>query len=200
MAATEILLSIGLGTALAAAVGLRVFLPLFALSIAAWSGHLELADPFAWLATPPALVMLGVATLLEVGAYYVPGVDNLLDVIATPAALLAGTIAAAAVITDLPPLVRWTTAVIAGGGAAAIAQGATTLLRAKSTGTTAGLANAAVASGELGGAVALSALALAAPLLALLAALAVLAVGLWLLAVLWRRLKRRPSETAGTAA
>ncbi len=200
MAATEILLSIGLGTALAAAVGLRVFLPLFALSIAAWSGHLELADPFAWLATPPALVMLGVATVLEVGAYYVPGVDNLLDVIATPAALLAGTIATAAVITDLPPLVRWTTAVIAGGGAAAITQGATTLLRAKSTGTTAGLANAAVASGELGGAAALSALALAAPLLALLVALAVLAVGLWLLALLWRRLKRRPSETASTEA
>jgi hypothetical protein len=61
--------------------------------------------------------MLSIATTAEILAYYVPGVDNLLDTIAAPVALVAGTIAAAAVMTDLPPLVKWTTAVIAGGGA-----------------------------------------------------------------------------------
>lgn len=190
MAGADLLLSIALGVALAAAVGLRVFLPLFALSLAASAGWLPLADSFQWLATLPALVMLGVATVVEIGAYYLPGIDNLLDVIATPAALIAGTVAAAAVITDLPPLVRWTTAIIAGGGAAAVTQGASALLRAKSTATTGGLGNALVATGELGGAAALSVLALTAPLLALGIAVLVLVVAPWLLWRLWRRLRR----------
>jgi Domain of unknown function (DUF4126) len=47
---------------------------------------------FAWLATPSALTMLSVAALAEILAYYVPAVDNLLDTLATPAALVAATI------------------------------------------------------------------------------------------------------------
>ncbi len=160
----EILLSIALGVGLAAAAGLRVFVPLLVLSVAAYGGHLELDPSFAWIGTLPALLMLAVAATIEVLSYYIPGVDNLLDVIATPAALLAGTLAAAAVITDLPPLVKWTTAIIAGGGAAGLTQGVTSLLRAKSTATTGGLGNAAIASGELGGAVILSVLAILAPI------------------------------------
>ncbi|MEZ5459776.1 MAG: DUF4126 domain-containing protein [Steroidobacteraceae bacterium] len=197
MATADILLSIALGVALAAAVGLRVFLPLFALSVAASAGWVTLADSFAWLATPAALVMLGVATLIEIGAYYVPGIDNLLDLLATPAALAAGTIAAAAVITDLPPLLRWTTAIIAGGGAAAMTQGASSLLRAKSTATTGGLGNGVVATGELGGAALLSALALFAPMLALLLAVLVLVGAPWLIWRLWRGAMRR-SRPAGS--
>jgi hypothetical protein len=195
MPGAEILLSIALGVALAAAVGLRVFLPLFALSIAASAGWVPVAESFAWLATPAALVMLGVATLVEIGAYYIPGVDNLLDVLATPAALAAGTLAAAAVITDLPPLLRWTTAIIAGGGAAAITQGASSLLRAKSTATTGGLGNAVVATGELGGAAVLSGLALLAPLLAVLVAALILIGGPWLIWRLWRAVGRRRTTT-----
>jgi len=159
-------LSIALGIGLAAAVGFRVFLPMLVMSVAAYSGHLTLGSGFAWLATPPALVMLSVAALLEILAYYIPGVDNLLDTIATPAALIAGTVVSAAVMTDLPPIVKWTTAVIAGGGAAGLTQGLTSLLRAKSTLTTAGLGNHLVATGEIGAALALSLLSLAAPLLA----------------------------------
>lgn len=198
VAGGDLLLSIALGVALAAAAGLRVFLPLFALSLAAWAGWLPLEESFAWLGTLPALVMLGVATVLEVGAYYLPGIDNLLDLIATPAALVAGTVAAAAVITDLPPLVRWTTAIIAGGGAAAVTQGASALLRAKSTATTGGLANAIVATGELGGAAALSVLALTAPLLALGIAVFVLVVAPWLLWRAWRRLRGRSAPRGAT--
>jgi len=166
MSATDLLLSIALGIGLAAAVGFRVFLPMLVMSVAAYTGHLTLSSGFAWLATPAALVMLGVAALLEILAYYIPGVDNLLDAIATPAALIAGTVVSAAVMTDLPPIVKWTTAVIAGGGAAGLTQGITSLLRAKSTLTTAGLGNHLIATGELGGALLLALLALAAPLLA----------------------------------
>ena len=123
-------LSIVLGVGLAAATGFRVFLPMLIVSGAAYTGHLPLDGSFAWLGTPSALTMLSVAALVEILAYYVPGVDNLLDTLATPAALAAGTIVSAAVMTDVPPMVKWTAAVIAGGGVAGLTQGVTTLLRA----------------------------------------------------------------------
>jgi hypothetical protein len=186
LAATDLALSIALGVGLAAAVGFRVFLPMLVLSIAAFSGHLALSSGFAWLATVPAVVTLGVAALLEILAYYVPGVDNLLDALATPAALIAGTLVSAAVITDLPPLVKWAAAIIAGGGAAGLTQGLTSLLRAKSTVFTAGLGNPLVATGELGAALFISLLALAAPL----AAVALVVIFCWVALRLARRLLR----------
>jgi hypothetical protein len=167
----DIALSIALGIGLAAAVGLRVFLPLLVVSIAAYTGHLTLSDNFAWLASTPAVMMLGVAAAVEILAYYVPAVDNLLDAAATPIALIAGTLVSAAVITDLPPIVKWTTAIIAGGGAAGLAQAATTLLRAKSTAFTGGFGNPLIATAETGGAVMISVLAVVAPILALAVAL-----------------------------
>jgi len=191
----ELALSIALGIGLAAAVGLRVFLPLLVMSIAASTGHLALSSGFAWLATPAALVMLSVAALLEILAYYVPGLDNLLDALATPAALIAGTVASAAVMTDLPPIVKWTTAVIAGGGAAGLTQGLTSLLRAKSTVTTAGLGNHLIATGELGAALLLSLLALAAPLLAA----GVVALLCWSAVRMTRRLLRHDRAAGGSA-
>lgn len=191
MQAPDILLSIALGTGLAAAVGLRVFLPLLIMSIAAYSGHLTLGANFQWLATLPALLTLAIAAALEIAAYYVPGLDNLLDTIATPTALIAGTIAAAAVMTDMPPLVKWTAAVIAGGGAAGLTQGITSLLRAKSTLGTGGLANPLISTVELGGAVGLSALAIVMPI----AALVVVLLFCWLVIKLIRRLvQRRPAS------
>ncbi|MGE0580702.1 MAG: DUF4126 domain-containing protein [Steroidobacteraceae bacterium] len=180
------LLSIALGVGLAAAVGLRVFLPLLVLGLAAATGHATLAPTFAWLASAPALVMLAVATALEVLAYYVPGLDNLLDAIATPAAIVAGAIAAAAVMTDLPPILKWTTAVIAGGGVAGLTQGLTTALRAQSTVLTGGLGNGAVATGEAGGAIVLTVLAIAAPVLAV----GLVALALWFAVRFGRRLLR----------
>ena len=172
MNALDALLPVALGVALAAAVGLRVFLPLCALSVAGHLGWVTLAGEFAWLGSWPAMLMLAVAAALEVAAYYLPGIDNILDALGAPVAVLAGTVAAAAVITDLPPMVRWTTAVIAGGGMAGLTQGVTSLLRLKSTATTGGLANPVLATGELGGAALISVVALAAPLLALGAVMA----------------------------
>jgi hypothetical protein len=183
MTGSDLALSIALGVVLAAATGFRVFLPMLIMSGAAYTGHLTLDNSFAWLATPFALTMLGVAALIEVLAYYVPGVDNLLDALATPAAFVAGTIVSAAVMTDLPPMAKWTAAVIAGGGTASLTQGVTTILRAKSTVMTAGLGNPVIATGELGGSVLLSLLALAAPL----AAVAAVILLLWLAFRLIRR-------------
>src|SRR6516164_541848 len=99
----DLALSIVLGVGLAAAAGFRVFLPMLVVSVASYTGHLSLGDSFAWLGTPAALTMLGAAALAEIAAYYIPGIDNLLDALATPAAFVAGTIVSAAVMTDLPP-------------------------------------------------------------------------------------------------
>jgi len=175
----EMLMSVALGIGLSAAAGFRVFVPLLALSIAALSGTVELSPGFAWIGSIPALVAFATATVLEVLAYYVPWLDNLMDSIATPTAVVAGVVASASVITDLPPLVRWVVALIGGGGAAGVIQGASALLRLKSTAFTAGLANPLLATGELVGSLFTSALALIAPFLAV-TLLGVLAVSVFL--------------------
>ena len=163
----DIALSVALGIGLATAVGFRVFLPLLVVSAAAHTGHLTLTGNFLWLGSLPALLMLSVAAVVEVLAYYIPAVDNLLDAIATPVALIAGVLVSAAVMTDLPPIIKWTTAVIAGGGAAGLTQAMTTLLRAKSLAFTAGLGNPVISTTETGSALLISVIALTAPLVAL---------------------------------
>jgi len=187
---TEIALSVALGIGLAAATGFRVFLPLLVLAAAARWGMVPLGEGFAWLASGAALTMLAAAAIVEVAAYYIPGVDNLLDVLAGPLALAAGVMVSAAVMTDLPPMLKWTLAIIAGGGAAGLTQGATTFVRAHSTALTGGLGNPLVASLEIAGAVLVSVLALAAPYVAL-ALVALFCV--WALRML-RRLGRSGAE------
>ncbi|HEY0767328.1 MAG TPA: DUF4126 domain-containing protein [Steroidobacteraceae bacterium] len=194
IAGADLALSIALGVGLAAAVGFRVFLPMLVMSVAAYSGHLTLSSGFAWLGSTAALVMLSVAALLEIFAYYLPGVDNLLDALATPAALLAGTVVSAAVLTDLPPMVKWTTAVIAGGGAAGLTQSLTAVLRAKSTLMTGGLGNHVLATAELGAALLVSLLALAAPVAAV--ALVALFCGLALRLVQRQFRRQQPGAAA----
>lgn len=183
---SQIALSIVLGIALAAATGFRVFLPMLIVSGAAYSGHLTLDSSFSWLGTLPAVVMLSVAAVAEVLAYYVPVLDNALDTIATPAAFVAGTIASAAVMIHLPPMVQWTAAVIAGGGIAGLTHGVTGLIRAHSTLLTFGLGNPVLATAELLGALVLSFLALAAPVIAI----ALVVLFLWQGLRLLRRIRR----------
>src|SRR5205823_8425971 len=149
----ETLLSICLGIGLSAACGFRVFVPLLVMSIASLSGHLALAHGFEWIGSYPALVTFSVATCLEIAGYYVPWVDNLLDTIATPAAILAGTLVTASVVSDVGPLLKWTLAIIAGGGAAGLAQGTTVVARGASSAGPGGLANPVPATVVLAGSV-----------------------------------------------
>lgn len=160
------LMSVAIGLGLAAAAGFRVFVPLLALGVASRQGWLSLAPGFEWVASTPALVAFGTATVVEVLAYHVPFLDHLLDVIATPSAVVAGTLASAAVLTDLPPVVKWSVAVLAGGGAAGLVQTATVLARVGSTTFTGGLGNVLFATFELFGAVGTVVIAIALPLLA----------------------------------
>lgn len=193
----ETVLSIGLGLGLSAACGFRVFVPLLALGIAAATGQVTLAGGFEWLGSVAALIILSVATVAEIAAYYVPWVDNLLDTLASPVAVLAGVVVTASLMTDVNPAFQWSTAVIGGGGVAGLGQLTTVTLRAASSAMTAGFGNPFLASAELGAAVGLSLLTLMLPLVGLLA-VAVLAVVLAVL--LNRRHASRATKGSLTAA
>lgn len=162
----QILLSISMGIGLSAACGFRVFIPLLLMSIAAKTGHLTLAPGFEWVATYPALIAFATATILEIIGYYVPWVDNILDTIATPAAIIAGIVATASIVTGMSPFFKWTLAVIAGGGVAGTMQVSTSMVRAASTTITAGLGNFVVSTAEALLSLLLSAIALIAPIVA----------------------------------
>lgn len=184
----ETILGILVGIGLSASVGLRLFVPFLVMSVAAKAGALPLSEGFEWIGTTPALVAFALATILEVGAYWIPWVDNALDALAAPVTVVAGVIATASVVTDVSPFVKWTVAVIAGGGAATLFHGGTAALRAGSTATTGGLANPVVSFLELVGSVVGSVLAIAVP---------VLAIVLLAAFVLWvRRRFRRPAPAA----
>jgi hypothetical protein len=165
----DTLMSVGVGLGLAAAAGFRIFVPLLVLSLAARGGYVPLSGGFEWVASTPALLAFGVATLAEIGAYYVPWVDNALDALAAPAAVAAGVIASASVMTELPPMLKWSVALVGGGAAAGVVHSSTALLRLKSTATTGGLANPIFATTELIGSLFTAVLAIVLPLVALLA-------------------------------
>ncbi len=189
---TNVVLSLAVGVSLAAAVGFRVFVPLLVLGAAGRAGWISLQPDFAWLASDGGLTALAVATTVEVVAYYIPTIDNALDILAAPAAIVAGVLATAAVSADLPAPMRWALAVVAGGGTAGFVQGLTSIARLKSTGLTLGLANPFLATFELFGATGVALLALAAPIAAILIVLAI--------ALLIRRLKRRQARSIRSSA
>jgi len=162
----ELLSAVAVGLGLAAAAGFRIFVPLLLAGLAARVGHLPLAAGFGWLDDTIVLVVLAVAALIEITAYFIPWFDNLLDAAAAPAAVTAGVLLMAATLVDFPPWLRWSLAVIAGGGTAGLLHGALAGLRLGSTVSTGGLANPAVATFETGAATALTIVALMLPLLA----------------------------------
>ena len=184
---TDAVAGLALGLGLAAACGFRVFVPLLIVSLGARFGYVQLAGGWDWVASTPAIIAFGSATVVEVLGYYIPWLDHVLDTIATPAAVAAGIVTSASVVADLPPLVKWTAAIIGGGGLAAMIQGSTVAQRAASGVTTGGLGNPVVATGELAGSSLTALVAIVAPVVALAAIL----LGLFLLLVILRRLAGR---------
>jgi hypothetical protein len=155
-----------LAISLSAASGFRVFVPLLVLSASAVLGHFDLPAGLDWVETPQALGLFSVATVLEVVGYSIPWLDHGLDVLATPAAMIAGTIVAASVSPELDPLVKWTVAIAAGGGSAGLTKGLMNTIRLASTAVSGGLSNPIVALLELAVAIGLSLLAITLPLVA----------------------------------
>jgi hypothetical protein len=182
----ETILGLMVGICLSTACGFRVFVPMLGVSIAALSGNITLSPGFQWMGTWPALVAFATATVVEIGAYYIPWVDNAMDTLMTPAAIVAGTILTASMVKDLSPFLKWSLAIIAGGGVAALVQVGTTALRGGSLGITGGLANPLLSTIELIGAVVVTILAVLLPLLCLAAVIwicykMIRAIGKWVL-------------------
>jgi Domain of unknown function (DUF4126) len=180
-----ILLSVATGLALAAAAGFRAFVPLLAAGLAIHFGWAEPAHGFDWLGEPVVLVALSVATVTEIAAYYVPGVDHVLDLIGAPVAVAAGIVAAAGVMAGLPDWLHWLTAIGAGGAVATAGHALNAVGRAKTGAASGGVGNPVYATAELGGSVLLSAVAFVLPLLAVIA---VIALAVW---AVQRRRRRR---------
>jgi hypothetical protein len=184
---SETIISIFLGVGLAASVGFRVFLPLFALSLAAYNGLWELNDNWEWIGSLAALIAFGVATLVELLAYYIPWVDNLLDGISMPLVAIAGTTVVVSTVADLDPLVTWSLAIIAGGGTAAAVKGASATSRLASSTITGGLANPVVSTIETGTAAVVSVASILAPVIGALLVIVILIV----IFTIYRKLRPR---------
>ena len=172
----EQILTFSLALGLAAAAGLRLFVPAFVLSL--------LAGGFEWISSPWVTAMLGIAMLLEIGAYFIPWVDNLLDAISLPAASLAGVLLAASVMVEIDPALRWVLAAIAGGGTATLMHTSAAATRLGSSVTTAGVMNPVVTSVETAGSLLVSILAILVPIAALVL---IVMASAWL----WGRRRRR---------
>lgn len=165
------------GVGLAAACGFRVFVPLFIASLAANFGvegfggmdfQALLGTDFDWLGSTPVTIALGVATVLEIGSYYIPWLDNALDTVATPAAVVAGTFISGAMLPEFMgnDALKWIVAAILGGGTAGVVQGASVITRGASTASTGGIGNPVLSTAELGGSVLTAGLAILLPILA----------------------------------
>lgn len=171
---SETIISIFLGIGLAASVGFRVFLPLFALSLASYFNVWDLNDSWEWVGSLAAVVTLGVATIIEIFAYFIPWVDNLLDSFAVPLAAIAGTAVMVSTVANLDPVVTWALAIIAGGGTATAIKGAGATSRLTSTATTGGLGNPIVSTVETGTAAAVTVASIFAPVLAVIMVIIIL--------------------------
>lgn len=183
----ETILGLCIGIGLSAACGFRVFVPLLVMSVASLMGWFEPLTGFEWLAMPSVCIALAVATIFEIGAYYVPWVDNLLDTIATPAALIAGTLTTMAVSTgEMSQFASWASALIVGGGTATAVQMSTVAVRGLSTATTGGLANPVISTGEWISALIISILSFIVPVLVVVVIFILIIV-----AVRWIRLKKK---------
>ena len=175
------------GIGLSATCGFRLFVPMLGLSLAAKFGDLPMAHGFNWMNSWLAIIVLSVATGVEIAGYYVPFIDNLLDTIATPAAAVAGTLVTAAVISGASPAIQWSLAIIAGGGAAAAIQTGTVLVRGGSSAATGGTGNFIVSTMELAASIIGTIISIVLPILAMI----ILGLFLFLIYRLMKKRKKR---------
>ncbi|WP_312536905.1 DUF4126 domain-containing protein [Acinetobacter variabilis] len=183
----ETILGLCIGIGLSAACGFRVFVPLLVMSIVALMGWFEPMTGFEWLAMPAVCLALAIATICEIAAYYIPWVDNVIDTIATPAAMFAGTLTTMAASSgEMSQFAAWAAAIIVGGGTAGAVQMSSVAARGLSTATTGGVANPVLSTGEWIGAILLSILSLLLPVLAVLFVMILV-----IMAIRWIRQKKK---------
>lgn len=188
----ETILSIFLGIGLSASVGFRVFLPLFALSLAAYFNVWELNESWLWIGSTTAVITLGIATVVEIVAYYIPVIDNLLDTIAIPLATLAGTAVMVSTVADLSPVITWALAIIAGGGTAAAIKSSASATRLGSTVSTAGMGNPVVSTLETGTSIVMAIVSIFIPVMAIILVIFIF----YIVFKLYKKLKPNKSKSS----
>jgi len=165
------------GVGVAAASGLRAFLPLLVLGIAARLGMIELQPGARWLASSPAVVCFGAAAVLEILGDKVPVVDHMLDLVGTMLRPAAAWLGSYAVLAHWPAPWGQVVAVVLGGGALLL-HAAKAKLRLGSTAVTFGHGNPLLSLAEDATAAMLLVAAILAPIVSLfLVILAVWALG-----------------------
>jgi hypothetical protein len=178
---------------LAACAGLRAWLPLFVLGILARLGYADLNSSFSFLSRTDALIVFGVATVVEILGDKIITVDHFLDTIGTFLRPVTGTVLAASLLPSLGPLGATVIGLITGGGTALTVHAGKALTRMKVSSLLpvhGGVANTAVSIIEdimVGGGMWL---AMTHPWVAFALALAAIALALWFIVFLWRSGKR----------
>lgn len=133
-------INILLGLALATATGFRIFLPMFLLSFTSHIGWVTLPQKLSWLEGETALFVLGVAMLIELVSYFIPGVDNIMDIIDTPIAVIVGFLVVFSVI-EVNSMMEWILAVVIGGIVPAVIKACKATIRGGVTLLMGGLGN-----------------------------------------------------------
>ena len=188
------LISLFVGIGLAAATGFRVFLPIFFLSLGSYLGWIPLDQSYAWIGGLPAVIATGLATIVEILAYYIPFVDNILDSITVPLATIAGSLLFASQFTEVSNWIQWSLAIIAGGGTAATISSVFAGTRVASSGTTAGVANPAISTIETIGSTIMSILAIFIPILAGICVLVILYLAFKFGKKLLDKVRKKPKQ------
>lgn len=161
----EIGLGILLGIGLAASCGFRVFVPMLVTNVGAMLGYIKLSPGFEWLGGWIAFAAFLTAAIAEIAAYYIPWLDNALDTISGPLAMIAGTVLTASFLTDVSPLIQWTLSIIVGGGTAGIVKAGASAARLTSSTTTGGLGNPIISTAENASSLIISILAFIIPVI-----------------------------------
>lgn len=187
-----------IGIGLAAASGFRVFLPMFIVSLSTFMGWIPVHESFEWLSGLPTLITTGIATVVEILAYYIPFVDHLLDTLSIPLATIAGSVMFASQFVDVGTFPQYALALIAGGGTAAVISSGFAGTRAASTATTGGFGNSVVATTETAGAGLMSVLAILAPVVAGILAIILLIVVVVLGRKIWNKFRTKFSQKPAT--
>jgi hypothetical protein len=161
------IISIILGICLSATCGFRIFVPPLVLSIAYKIGFISLPVKYGWAKSNLALTILAIATIIEILAYYIPVVDNLLDTISVPTSIVAGTLMTVTFVNFDNEVLNWAMSVIFGGGAAVGISTLTSSIRVVTTTTTFGFGNGILATIEWISATTLSIITILLPILSL---------------------------------
>ncbi|MGD8374759.1 MAG: DUF4126 domain-containing protein [Acidobacteriota bacterium] len=180
------------GVTLAAAAGLRAFIPPLLVGLLGRLDVVTLRPGLDWMESTPALVIFGTAVVLEILGDKIPWLDHALDTVQTFLKPASGILVAAAGLVDLPPLWAAILAIVVGGTVAGAVHVSKAGVRLASTGTTGGLANPALSAAEDGLSAAGTLLSVFFPILAF--ALLVGGVALVVRGIRRRRRSRAPAR------